>query len=362
MNKELSEITAEDSPARKVEPPVWQCTLDSMIGNRRIREFLKKAVGQDRLPQAILLTGSDGVGKTTMAWALAREIISGGIDPANHPGVRKICCGGHPDLIELSGGRSASSLILVRDIRDMEDKAWKTPSESPLKFILIEPAHKLHRAAASALLKTLEEPPATCIFILISSQHGRIPDTIRSRTTNLPLEPVQRDELCGWLGENRKLSTDQAEMLAGLSEGRPGYAVQLNESGLLDCRKEVITALELIINHGYPPVFAVADRLCNLKPKLEEVFLMALSLLRDALVYKCNNGESALNSDLADSIKYIAEKSGAEGLLEASEIFERACKETAGYYTLQAQHHFTEIVLMRAGKCLRSRDPGNGGA
>ena len=361
MNKELSKITAEDSPARKVEPPVWQCTLDSMIGNGRIREFLKKAVRQDSLPQAIMITGPDGVGKTTMAWALVREIVSGGIDPENHPGVRKICCGGHPDLIELSGDRSISSMIKVNEIREMEDRAWKTPSESPLKFILIEPAHKMHRNAAAALLKTLEEPPATCIIILISPQHNRIPDTIRSRTTNLPLEPVQRDELSRWLSENRKLSTDQAEMLAGLSEGRPGYAVRLNNSGLLDCRKEVITALELIINHGYPPVFTVADRLCNLKPRLEEVFLMAVSLLRDALVYKCNNGGSVLNSDLADSIKYIADKSGTEGLLGASEIFERACKETAGYYTLQAQHHFTEIVIMRAGKCLRSREPGYGG-
>jgi len=150
--------------------------FDDVVGQDHITQTLKNAIKSGKLSHAYLFTGPRGVGKTSVARILAHEVNK---LPYTDESI-------HLDIIEID----AASNRRIDEIRDLRDRVRIAPAVAKYKIYIIDEVHMLTREAFNALLKTLEEPPAHCIFILATTEAHKLPETIISRTQRFEFKPV----------------------------------------------------------------------------------------------------------------------------------------------------------------------------
>ncbi len=187
-------------------------------------------------PHAIVITGPAGVGKTTLALDLAAGLLCDASDPADRPcrecrGCRLVEHGSHADLHRLVPAGAGNQIrIGARDepepgtVRRLISDLALLPVEGGARVALIEKADRLNEDAQSALLKTLEEPPAGVTIILCADQEDQLLPTVRSRCVRLRLGPVATREIETILADAGLADPPTAARLARLSGGRPGIA------------------------------------------------------------------------------------------------------------------------------------------
>jgi DNA polymerase-3 subunit delta' len=205
------------------------------------RAAFEAAWASGRMHHAWLLAGPDGVGKRGFALAAARMALSGATSmdvPDDHPAARLLSAGSHPDFRLLEPGLTArgdrrSAVIAIDDVRAMQSVLHLAPSLAAWRVVVIDPADAIQppdggRApTANALLKSLEEPPANTLFLLVSHAPGRLLPTIRSRCRRLVFRPLAEDATRAALA-GAMPAADHAELdrLTALSEGAPGRALR----------------------------------------------------------------------------------------------------------------------------------------
>ncbi|MEK7095865.1 MAG: DNA polymerase III subunit gamma/tau [Patescibacteria group bacterium] len=185
-------------------------TFSEVIGQEPITETLDKAIKSGRISHAYLLSGPKGVGKTSVARILAHAVNNlAYIDESIHL-----------DIIEID----AASNRRIDEIRDIREKVHIAPTSAKYKVYIIDEVHMLTKEPFNALLKTLEEPPAHCIFILATTEPHKLPETIISRTQRFNFRPVETTKVVAHLkniAKKEKIIVDPAvlELLAEHSEG-----------------------------------------------------------------------------------------------------------------------------------------------
>src|SRR6202789_877633 len=212
--------------ARKYRPS----SFDDLIGQDAVVRTVSNAFETGRIPQAWILTGVRGVGKTTTARILARalnyELPDGSVKgPTIHmpgPGVhcQAIMESRHMDVLEMD----AASHTGVDDVRQINDSVRYAPASARYKVYIIDEVHMLSTAAFNAFLKTLEEPPEHAKFIFATTEIRKVPVTVLSRCQRFDLRRVDADVLMKHLAniagkENVDAEPEALGIIARAAEG-----------------------------------------------------------------------------------------------------------------------------------------------
>ena len=165
-------------------------TFAAIVGQEHVTRTLKNAIGSGQVAHAYLLAGSRGIGKTTIARLIAKAVNCTKAKDGEPCDRCESCVairdGTFLDLIEID----AASNRGIDEMRDLRDKVRFAPSQGQYKVYVIDEAHQLTSEAFNALLKTLEEPPPHVIFVLATTESGKIPATIVSRTQRFDLRRI----------------------------------------------------------------------------------------------------------------------------------------------------------------------------
>lgn len=229
-------------------------------GHRAAIDAFLAANSGGALHHAWLLAGPPGVGKGTFAQAaaarlLAEAMVPGSLPPGldvpdDHPAAKLIAAGSHPDLRVLrrlakkDKEDELARSITVDQIRSLGPFLGTMPSLSPRRVIVIDAADDLERPGASnALLKSLEEPPAGTVFLLVSHAPGRLLPTIRSRCRLLRFDPLDDIDMAAVLADILPdTDPDERAALVRIGEGAPGRAIGYAglDLGAIDAAVEAI--------------------------------------------------------------------------------------------------------------------------
>ena len=232
-----------------------------------------------QLPHAFLITGQRGIGKFDLARRFAESLLCENVTPAGSACGSCLACGwlaqgNHPDLrllqpdaladnesseaVEGEGGagrKKASQQITIDQVRGLDAFLHLGTHRHGVRVVLLSPAEAMNRATANALLKSLEEPIANTLFILVASESHRLLPTIRSRCQSVPVRRPSRHLAVQWLGQAGV--NDAIDDWLALAGGSPLLAVELAGSGeraLLDALLAQVARTE-----GFDPLAAAAN-------------------------------------------------------------------------------------------------------
>ena len=284
----------------------------SVIGHDKALEALDRALQSDRLPHAWLFTGPEGVGKLTAAldFAAALNCASDDKPCGKCQSCRATLAGNHPDIeIVAPGGicdepdhrdHSDSRDLRICQIRRLEKLLSLSPYSGGRRVAIVDGADTLHVEAANAFLKTLEEPPAGSVIILLAEREERLPETVLSRCQKLAFRPVNRETILETLID-RGADPEDAVAITAASRGRIGWALQaLEDPALLDERAEMLDEAVRLAHAGRFERFAWAKEAEGRAAGLRERYLRELTVWegwwRDVLLFG-SGGEGAENTD-----------------------------------------------------------------
>jgi DNA polymerase III subunit delta' len=262
-----------------------------ILGQDWVVSHLKAAMLTGRLAHAYLFLGPAGVGKATMARAMAAALncaqaAEDGDACGVCPSCKRLAAGSHPDLLVISPeeGKAQIKIEVIRELRRLTDYP---PLGGGWRVVLIKPAEALsiqNDAAANALLKTLEEPPAHHLLVLIARSEAELLPTIVSRCHKLAFAPLPSALIIRELESRRGLPRSQAALVAALSGGSLGRALALDPEELVKQRDQVLTDLSRLQQGSASAVLEWAQRLAKNRADLDNFLLLAQLWYRDLLL------------------------------------------------------------------------------
>lgn len=288
-----------------------------MIGHEWAVQLLRQHIIQNDQRHAYLFTGPAGIGRRTLALRFSQAL---NCPQPLSPGEPCLTCRtcqsieqmNYPDLTVVASEQPGTQLR-VEQIRDLQHLLALSPYEASFRIALLLRFEEANQSAANALLKTLEEPAPKVILILTSESAERLLPTIVSRCEVLRLRPTPLQEISQGLRIRSDKTTEEINLIAHLSSGRPGYAIRLlDNQEMFELRHTLLDEHLDLMNQGIIERFAWAQQAGKDRASLRNLLLIWLSFWRDVLLLSNQVDASLTNIDFINEIKEFASKNSQE--------------------------------------------------
>lgn len=338
-------------------------TFDEVVGQQYVVRSIKNAVKEGKVGHAYLFCGPRGTGKTSMARLLARAVNCE--DKENAPcGKCENCLaavnGTHPDIIEIN----AANETHVEDIRDLIERARLAPMMGHHKIYIVDEVHQLSSSAASALLKTLEEPPEHVIFILATTDPQKLLPTIISRCQRFDFSKIKNEDIKNHLlyvakQENVNLEEVAAEKLATLADGGMRDSLSMLEQAIaytsgnitdeaideiygLTSTTEKINFIKAIHDKDIPFLLGHIEQFEEKGIDFKRLTSELISMIKESVIYEKTNKENLLHILNGEEAKMV--RTAVEQPFAVMDIFMQALEM---YRTAQSVTNVFEIACLK---------------
>ncbi len=348
-----------------------------IIGQDRVKRILQQAIRSGKLPNGYLFTGTEGIGKDAVAIEFAKALncdtpLAGGTEACDtcaackaigtfqSPLIRMVFPLAKTDSwsqkdIDEEIGLASEQLALKADdpyhnivlpkaleikldqIRTIRLEASRSVQTGKKRVIIICEADTMRTEAQNALLKTLEEPQASTLFILTSSNPARLFATIQSRSQDIRFDLLNPVDIQQKLVDENEVEPKQAEFLARLSGGSLTVARNMASEDILELRKKVVQFLRVGLSRSRKNLIAELDgviprrgsEFMERRQTVEQLLRLFAIWFRDALALVSNNKDSIINTDLMDDLtKFTSRFGDPSRLVRALHIVQRAASDT----------------------------------
>ena len=276
----------------------WQADVFADLQQRR---------AQARLAHALLVTGPAGIGKLQLAKVFAQSLLcaepqADGLACGQCHACSLFAAGNHPDFFRLSP-EDDSRVIKIDQIRALIEKMSLSSHYGRYKVVILNPADAMNIAAANALLKTLEEPPADTVLLLITDRPSFLPATIRSRCQTLRLALPPTDMALAWLTTQLENPQDAAVLLA-LAAGAP-LAAETLAAEQLTRRNDLLQGWQQLAAGKADPVKLAAEWV---KPDLHLPISWVYGWVADMIRLRSGSEDRLANRDAKATLQKLAQE------------------------------------------------------
>lgn len=297
-----------------------------ILGHEQIIAHLQNAIEEDKVSHAYIFNGPEASGKMMLAeaFAMALQCEGEGKRPCLEcRSCRQAADHNQPDIIYVS--HEKPNTIGVDDIRtQINNDIDIKPYSSRYKVYIVDEAQKMNQQAQNALLKTIEEPPAYAIILLLTTNADSFLQTILSRCITLNLKAVKEDKIKEYLMKHYQIPDYQADICAAFSQGNVGKAIQLASSEEFgELKAAVLQLMKRLEDIDLYEMTGAVKQIAEYKLSVNDYFDLMMIWFRDVLYLKATNDVDGLifKDEVYDIKKQAAKRSyqGIETILEALE-------------------------------------------
>ena len=302
--------------------------FQDIIGQEQIKEHLQNALSTGKVSHAYIINGERFSGKEYIAkiFAMALQCERDGIEPCQEcPSCRQALSDNQPDIIRVTHEKPGS--IGVDDIRAQinGDIAIK-PYSSPRKIYIVNEAEKMTVQAQNALLKTLEEPPAYAVILLLTTNVNAFLPTILSRCVVLNMKPVADEKVKKYLMEELQVPDYKADVCVAFARGNVGKAKQLASSEDFEkVKEEALALLKYVQDMDVTEMIAAIKKISEYKLDVNDYLDILTIWYRDVLLFKATGDANHLvfREELSN-IRRVAGRTSYEGIEKVIRSLEKA--------------------------------------
>jgi DNA polymerase-3 subunit delta' len=284
-----------------------------IVGHRRLVDLLARSVKSGALPPSLIFAGPSGVGKRLTALSVAQALNCTDpqttVDKSDACGVcaacRRIARGVHPDVPIVEPGESGS--IKIDQVREIVDRAAYRPFEGKRRAVIVDKADALVPAAQNALLKILEEPPPSSVFMLVTARPDTLLATVRSRCPRLQFRPLPPGDVASVLMRLDHTETE-ARAVAATAGGSVGRALEASAGELVEVREIAQRVLAQAAETTEPGrrIEGAKELGAQTRDQLALQLRAMASLLRDVEILATRADDRALaNADVRSAIERL---------------------------------------------------------
>lgn len=296
----------------------------SVLGHDTVKRHLFSAALSDSVSHAYIFEGVAGIGRHTMANALAQTLLCTENRDAQGHIVRCACgscvacqtvlSGNHPDIVRV-GIPKDKAAIPVDSIRDVNREIANRPYYNGKKIVIISDADKMNAAAQNALLKTLEEPPAYAVIILIANSAAQLLSTVESRSVKITFQPLPFELIKKEL-EKRGFSEAQVALGTTFSGGSLGAALRAcADETFDDMRRDIYSLLAQAPDRSASWLLGQEASLETYKKDFNRFLSLCETWYRDVLIAQTKGDDAPLlNADFRTEIEHCAAAYSASAL------------------------------------------------